>query len=176
MDSMPRPGTVVYDLIYGTAKQQKKAIKKFHFVNTYCVIPFYRIGLLPLLGFSRIFLLLITNGRKTGKKRITPLEYHRINGLIHIISARGERSDWFKNLQENPDQVSVKLGFHNFKPRIEIINDPREKFKVLKWYVTTHPTLAKNLLGWNRRTDDPESGILNPLVDFFQIIKIYEPK
>ena len=96
MDSMPRPGTVVYDLVYGTTKQQKKAIKKFHFVNTYCVIPFYRIGLLPLLGFSRIFLLLITIGRKTGKKRITPLEYHRIKDIIHIISARGDRADWFK--------------------------------------------------------------------------------
>jgi len=176
MDSLPRQGTVVYDLIYGTDKQKNEAIRKFQVVNTYIVTPLYRISLLPLLGFSRIFLLFETMGRKSGKKRITPLEYHRINGVIHIISARGDRSDWFKNLHANPDKALVKLGFHWFKPEIEILDDPREKFGVLKWYVTTHPTLAKHLMGWNKETDDPESEILNPLVNFFQIIKIHETK
>jgi hypothetical protein len=93
MNSLPRPGTIVYDLVRGTPEQKKKAIKKFQFVDSYIVVPPYRIGLLPLLGFSRIFLLLETIGRKSGKKRITPLEYHRIDDIIHIISARGEESD-----------------------------------------------------------------------------------
>ncbi len=72
--------------------------------------------------------------------------------------------------------VSVKLGFHSFSPRIEIIDDPKEKLKVLKWYVTTHPTLAKHLIGWDSRTDDAESGLLSPLVKLFQIIRLYEAK
>jgi hypothetical protein len=77
---------------------------------------------------------------------------------------------------KNPDKVSVKLGFRSFNPRIEIIKDSKERFEVLKWYVTTHPTLAKLLMGWNRKTDDPDSGILNLLMDIFQIIKIFETK
>ena len=174
MNSLPRQGTIVYDLIYGTAQQKKRAIKKFQFLNTYIINPLYRIGLLPLLGFSRVFLLIETIGRKSGKKRITPLEYHRIKGVIHVISARGDKADWFKNLQANIYSVTVKLGFHWFKPQIELLDDPREKFKVLKWYVTTHPTIAKHLIGWNRDTDDPESGVLNPLINFFQIIKLHE--
>ena len=176
MDSLPRQGTVVYDLIYGTVKQKKRAIKKFRFLNTYIINPLYRIGLLPLLGFGRIFLLLDTIGRKSSKRRITPLEYHRISGVIHVISARGDRSDWFRNLQANPDKASVKIGFHRLKPKIEVLDDPKEAFEVLKWYVTTHPTLAKYLMGWSKETDEPELGILNPLVDCFRIVKIHETK
>ena len=174
MNSLPRQGTIVYDLLYSTVKQKKGALKKFQLLNTYIVNPLYRIGLLPLLGFGRIFLLLETLGRKSAQKRITPLEYHRINGVIHIISARGDRADWFKNLQANPDKVTVKIGFHRLKPQIEILDDPKEKFEVLKWYVTTHPTIAKRLMGWNKDIDDPESGILNPLINVFQIILIHK--
>ena len=173
MNSLPRPSTIVYDSVSETLKQKKKVIKKFQFLSSHIVVPLYRIGLLPLLGFSRIFLLLETIGRKSRKKRITPLEYHRIDGIIHIFSARGEESDWFKNIRESPNKISVKLGFHRFKPRIEIIYDPKEKLEVLKWYVTTHPTYAKHLMGWNRNKNDPESGVLDSLVDFFQIIKLF---
>ena len=170
---LPRPGSTVYNLIHDDISQQRKAIKKFKFAN-YFFNPLYRIGLLPLFGFSRIFLLLITTGRKSGKKRISPLEYHRINGVIHIFSGRGEKSDWFRNLHENPDDVSVKLGFLNFKPKIEIIHDSKEKLEVIKWYIKTHPTSAQYLFGWNNKTDDPKSGILDPLVELIPIIKLHE--
>jgi deazaflavin-dependent oxidoreductase (nitroreductase family) len=175
INSLPRPGTIVYDLNSGTSEQKMKAIKKFKFMNN-IVVPLYRIGFLPLLGFGKIFLLLQIIGRKSGNRLITPLEYHRINSIIHIISARGEKSDWFKNLRENQDKVLIKLGFHIFKPRIEIINDSQEKIEVLKWYVTTHPTFAKYLMGWDEKIDNPESGVLNPLINLFQIIKLYETK
>ena len=173
---LPRPDTIVYDLIYGNVEQQKKTINKFKFVNTYFMNPLYRIGLLPLLGLSRIFLLLTTIGRKTGKTHITPLEYHRINDVIHIFSGRGDKSDWFKNLRRNPDKVFVKLGFRSFKSRVDIIDDSKEKLEVIKWYVITHPTAARQLFGWNRKADDPESRILDPVVDFISIIKLQETR
>jgi len=171
---LPREGSFIYDMIYDSEK--KKALDKFKFINNYLVTPLYRIGILPLLGFSRIFLLLITIGRETGKKRISPLEYHRINDAIHIFSARGTEADWFKNLQKNPEKVKVKLGFHSFKPKIEIIRSRKERLEVIKWYVSAHPNAAKHIFGWNGRTDDPDSGILNPLTDLIQIIKLHKEK
>jgi deazaflavin-dependent oxidoreductase (nitroreductase family) len=164
----------VFDLNQAPEEQKKKTIKKFRFINAYIMVPLYRIGLLPLMGFGRIFLLLETIGRKSGKKRITPLEYHRIDGVVHIFSARGEDSHWFKNLQETP--ALIKLGFRRFKPKIIIINDKKEKFDAIKWYVLTHPTFAKYLIGWNEETDDPDSGILEPLINKFQIIKLFETR
>ncbi len=171
---LPRPGTIIYDLIYGTIEQKKKAFRKFRIINSYLIIPLYRIGILPLLGFSRIFLLLITFGRKSGKKYITPLEYHRIDSIIHIFSSRGERTDWLKNLRKNPDKTSVKLGFRTFRPRVEIMDDPKEKLEIIKWYVGKHPYMAKELFGWDCKTDDPESGILDPIADLIPIVKLHE--
>ena len=66
------------------------------------MVPLYRLKILPLFGLGKIFLLLITKGRITDKKRRTPLEYHRINGVITIFSARGEESGWMKNILKNP--------------------------------------------------------------------------
>ncbi|WP_455276708.1 nitroreductase/quinone reductase family protein [[Eubacterium] cellulosolvens] len=169
---LPRKGSFVYDVIDDSKK--KKALDKFKTINNYLVTPLYRIGILPLLGFSRIFLLLITVGRKTGKKHIFPLEYHRINNAIHIFSARGKDADWFKNLQKNPEKVEVKLGFHSFKPKIEIIHSKKEKLEVIKWYVNNHPNAAKYIFGWNSKIDDSDSGILNPLIDLIQIIKLHK--
>jgi len=173
---LPRPGSILYEMIHDTMKQQRKTIKKFKFINNFFVNPLYRIGLLPLLGFSKTFLLLFTPGRNSGKRSVAPLEYHRINGVVHIFSGRGEKSDWFKNLRKNPDKVSIKLGFHSFKPKIEIIHDSKEKLEVIRWYVKTHPTLARYLFGWNKKTDDPKSGILEPLVDLIPIIRLHEAK
>jgi len=169
---LPRKGSFVYDVIDDSEK--KKALDKFKMINNYLVTPLYRIGILPLLGFSRIFLLLITIGRKTYKRHIFPLEYHRINNTIHIFSARGTEADWFKNLQKNPEKVEVKLGYHNFKPKIEIIHSKKEKLEVIKWYVHKHPNAAKHIFGWNSKTDDPNSGILDPLIDLIQIIKLHK--
>jgi deazaflavin-dependent oxidoreductase (nitroreductase family) len=175
-DKLPRPGSTLHNLIHENLRQQRKTLKKFKFINNYFFNPLYRIGLLPLLGFSRIFLLLVTTGRKSGKRCIAPLEYHRINGVIHIFSGRGKKADWFKNLCKNPDNVFVKLGFHSFKPKIEIIHDSKEKLEVIRWYVKTHPTSARYLFGWNNKTDDPKSGILEPLADLIPIIKLHEIK
>ena len=163
-------------MIHDSVKQQRKTIKKFKFINNFFINPLYRIGLLPLLGFSRAFLLLFTTGRNSGKRCVATLEYHRINGVVHIFSGRGKKSDWFKNLRENPDKVSVKLGFHSSKPEIEIIDDSKEKLEVIRWYVKAHPTYARYLFGWNRSTDDPKSGILEPLVDLIPIIRLREVK
>lgn len=173
---LPREGSILYNMIHDTVKQQRKTIEKFKFMNNFFVNPLYRIDLLPLLGFGKIFLLLFTFGRNSGNRCISPLEYHRINGVVHIFSGRGEKSDWFKNLRKNPDKTSVKLGFHSFKPKIEIIHDSKEKLEVIRWYVNAHPTLARYLFGWNRNTDDPKSGILEPLVDLIPIIRLHEVK
>ena len=55
-------------------------------------------------------------------------------------------------------------------------DDSEEKLEVIRWYVNTHPTLARYLFGWNRNTDDPNSKILEPLVDLIQIIRLHEVK
>ena len=77
-DLLPRPGSSLYNLNHDDLMIKNKTLKKFKIYNKYLVIPLYRLKILPLLGFGSIFLILMTRGRKTGKKRRTPLEYRRI--------------------------------------------------------------------------------------------------
>ena len=51
-----------------------------------------------------------TAGRRTGKTRSTPVMAIVIDGHAIIGTARGERSDWFRNLQAAPRTCSYWLG------------------------------------------------------------------
>ncbi len=72
----------------------------------------YAMGLGPLVG--KFVLLLTTTGRKTGKKRITPLQYEEIEGEYFLGSARGTKADWYRNLQV--DSYGRSAGKGNFVP------------------------------------------------------------
>ena len=88
-DYIPRPGSPLYNLTLADEDVKTKTLKKWAKLNKWFMVPLYRIKLLPLFGFGKIFLMLITRGRVSGKKRRTPLEYHKIDGVITVFSARG---------------------------------------------------------------------------------------
>ena len=100
---LPRPGSPLYNLNSDDEDEKKKTLKKWRVLNKYLVLPLYRLRILPLFGLGRIFLILTTKGRVTGKKRKTPLEYHRIDQVITVFSSRGEETGWVKNMRFNPD-------------------------------------------------------------------------
>ena len=67
-------------------------------------------------------LLLTTIGRKTGKKRITPLGYFEHDGY-YVITASNAGFDthpaWFHNLKSHP-QVTVQIGDKQFTASAEL--------------------------------------------------------
>jgi F420H(2)-dependent quinone reductase len=67
-------------------------------------------------------LLLTTVGRKTGKKRITPLGYFEHDGY-YVITASNAGFDthpaWFHNLKRHP-QVAVQIGDKQFTASAEL--------------------------------------------------------
>ena len=168
----PRKGSAVGNLLMADKEQQKKSLKKWMRVNKYFMIPFYRVGLLPLLGAGFIFLLLFTKGRKTGKVRITPLEYQKINGIIHIFASRGDKANWLMNLNADSEDVKIRIGFKKYKVKPEIINIEERK-SVFHWYVSKHPIAAKALMGWNKKEDDPEKTDFSFLAEKIVVVKLY---
>ena len=93
-DLIPRPGSPLYNLNHTDENKRKKTLRRWRIINKYLVLPLYRLRIFPLFGFGRIFLILTTKGRVTGKKRKTPLEYHRIDQVITVFSSRGEETGW----------------------------------------------------------------------------------
>jgi len=173
---LPRPGSPLYNLNQEDETKRKKTLRRWKILNKFFFLPLYRLRILPLFGFGRIFLILITKGRKTGKKRRTPLEYHRIDQSITIFSSRGEEAGWVKNIHANPDHILVRHGFHSFRPRVEFIIDENQKLEIIKWYVKNHGKSAKMLFGWDRKFDDPETTDFSNMLKMLGIIRLHPKK
>ena len=171
-EDLPRVGSALYNLNHPDENLRMKTLKKYKRINKFLILPLYRVKLLPLLGFGRIFLILTTKGRISGKIRRTPLEYHWIDDDITIFSGRGEESDWLKNLRVNPNDVIVRHGFHSFQPHIEFITSYKDKLKIIKWYVIEHKRSAKFLFGWRPKIDDPETTDFSKMLDSLVIIRL----
>ena len=172
-DLLPRLGSSLYNLNHKDVMIKSKTLKKFKILNKYVVIPLYRLRILPLFGFGRIFLIITTKGRKSGKKRRTPLEYHRIDGVITVFSSRGEESGWMKNIRADPDALKVRYGFHHFQPQLEIVGNIDEKLRIMKWYLVNHGRSSKKLFGWNPKTDDPETTDYTNLLEMLTIVRLH---
>lgn len=76
------------------------------------------------IGPTRVVLLLTTIGRKSGLPRVTPLQYEEIDGVYYIGSARGTRSDWFRNIQANPC-VELQIRERHLQGTAEPVCDPQ---------------------------------------------------
>lgn len=98
----------------------------------------WRMGLGPVLG--RLFMILTTEGRKSGLPRHTPLEYHVVNGRPHVVAA-WPQSDWHRNLQANPRvTIQTAAGTQSMVAR-RLASD--EELSDLFDYAESHPTLRR---------------------------------
>lgn len=111
--------------------QKMKYIQKLHRV-------LYALGLGPIIG--KIVLLLTTTGRKSGLKRVTPLQYEEIDGAYYLGSARGLQADWVRNIQANP-QVEVCVGARRFTGTAEVDTNPSKFADFLEVRLERHPRI-----------------------------------
>lgn len=98
----------------------------------------YAIGLGPLIG--RIILLLTTTGRKSGMKRVTPLQYELIGSDYYVGAARGLIADWVRNIQTDP-HVEVRVGARHFSANAEVVNDVSRFADFLEVRLERHPRM-----------------------------------
>ncbi len=103
----------------------------------------YAIGLGPLMG--SLVLLLTTIGRKSGKPRVTPLQYEQVDGKIYLGAALGRKADWVRNIQANP-QVKVQIKSREFSGLAELITDAREIADFLELRLRRHPRMIGAML------------------------------
>ena len=104
---------------------------------------FYALGLGPLYG--RLVMLLTTRGRRSGKARVTPLQYERVDGTFIVGSARGTRSDWYRNLLVHP-QAEVRAGSARFTATAETCTDPASITDFLELRLKRHPRIVGGIL------------------------------
>ena len=103
----------------------------------------YAIGMGPIYGHW--VLLLTTIGRNSGKPRVTPLQYEEIDGDIYVASARGTKSDWYRNIVNNP-KVSVRVRSQQFEGKAEPTTDRKRIADFLELRLQRHPIIMGILL------------------------------
>lgn len=106
-------------------------------------ILLYRIGLGPLIG--SLILLLTTKGRKSGKARVTPLQYEEIEGQIYFGSARGTQADWFKNIIAHPE-VEIQVKGRRFRGLASPIQDRSQIADFIEIRLQRHPRMLGAIL------------------------------
>ncbi|MEW6242649.1 MAG: nitroreductase family deazaflavin-dependent oxidoreductase [Chloroflexota bacterium] len=117
----------------------------------------YRLGLGWMVG--KLFLVLTTTGRKSGKLRRTPLEYSYdpATDTYVIVAGWGGKTDWFRNVSADPN-VEVWVGRRRFKARAERLSDA----EVAAWMARTIRINPASKAIWERWggetiTDSPEA-------------------
>jgi deazaflavin-dependent oxidoreductase (nitroreductase family) len=103
----------------------------------------YAVGLGPIVG--KIILLLTTTGRKSGQKRITPLQYEEIDGNYFLGSARGTKSDWYRNIEAD-GRVEVRVKNRHFRGVAETVTDPARIADLLEIRLQRHPVMIGLLM------------------------------
>jgi deazaflavin-dependent oxidoreductase (nitroreductase family) len=99
----------------------------------------YAVGLGRLIG--KYILLLTTTGRKSGLKRVTPLQFEMIGEDYYVGSARGVKADWVQNIQVLP-QVDVRVGARRFRGTAEVVTDPSRFADFLEVRLQRHPRMV----------------------------------
>ena len=115
----------------------------------------YRLGLGGLLGDR--FLLLTHIGRKSGQLRQSVLEvveHDEATGAYVIASGWGEKSDWLRNIQKNPN-VLVQSRGQRFEATAERLSQ-EQAASVARDYARRHPSAFRALAG--RMSGQPVTG------------------
>lgn len=94
---------------------------------------------------GNLVLLLTTTGRKTGLERVTPLQYEEHEGVIYVASARGEKADWFRNIQANPS-VKVQIRGRLFPGHASPIMEPERIADFLELRLQKRPLVVRLIM------------------------------
>ena len=101
--------------------------------------------------FGAPVLLLNTTGRKSGKRRTTPLVYATDGDDFILIASNGgapRHHAWYLNLKAHPE-ATVEIGDREVLVRAEEVTDPEEKARLWQKMVEIYPGYDN----YQRKTD-----------------------
>jgi deazaflavin-dependent oxidoreductase (nitroreductase family) len=134
----------------GTLAQLRRLFKRF---NQF-MIPLWRLGLRrwvniwPEVG-GRILVIAHT-GRKSGLRRLTPVNYAEVDGELYVSAGFGAVSDWYRNILAHP-QVELWLPDSRWQAVAEDISDSPQRNSLLRQVLIGSGAVAP-MMGLNPRT------------------------
>ncbi len=115
-------------------KNEDKIRDYFRTFNKFMVLM-WKLGLADWINlWPSVFgqFIVITHiGRKTGYKRLTPVNYALIDGDIYVTAGFGAVSDWYKNILQNP-HVEIWMTEGRWEGKAEDISDHPQRLVYLR--------------------------------------------
>lgn len=108
-------------------------------------LTFYRLGLGDLLNTIHL-MVLTTRGRKSGQVRHTTVEYRKHGSKIYLVSAWGDKPDWYQNLLADP-LATVQLGRKTYTALADPVTDQAEVLRALHLFRRIAPRRYDTVLG-----------------------------
>lgn len=108
------------------AGQSLKRVSRW--ANRRLVVPVLRVPLVhewvgsPLVGYLAV---LTTTGRHSGRPRHTPVNYAIHDGGVYLVAWYGLRSDWYRDLLEDP-QVTLRLPGRRIEGVARAVSEAQE--------------------------------------------------
>ncbi len=135
-------------------------------------ILFYRLGLGGLM--AKRIIILVTKGRRSGKQRLTPLEYgfNEQKGAYFLMSGWSGKSDWYMNARACP-QVELWVGRKKLAGKAV----PATNYEVLvemERVIRVSPQVMKTLSGYSGVAYDGTPESLRRMVEAFPSVWVYE--
>lgn len=84
----------------------------FKWLNRIFMVPAFRLGLGPLMGnpLSGYIMVIESTGRKSGKRRFTPVNYAILDDAVYCLAGFGSKAHWLLNLRARPDSHLILPG------------------------------------------------------------------
>lgn len=125
-------------------------------------ISLYRLGWGGVLGWLPM-LVMTTRGRRSGLPRHVMVEYRRHGSKYYVFSAWGERTDWYRNLLQDP-RVTIQHGAHVFAADARPVQDNAEALRALYLFTRNSPLYERIVAGMS----SAQAADLNSLADVAQ--------
>jgi deazaflavin-dependent oxidoreductase (nitroreductase family) len=121
-------------VLTGVARRLSDASQRaFRVANRTTMVPLHQAGLAawlgnPLTGWQ---CLLTTRGRRSGLPRPTPLGYIVVDGAAWVMAGYGPRTQWFRNVLEDPGVQLHLPGRRPLAALAEEVRDPALRARVI---------------------------------------------
>jgi len=130
----------------------------------------HRLGLGSLVSLLP-FLIITTRGRRSGQPRHSVLEYRRHGTKHYVVSAWGQRTQWFQNLIAQP-LVTVQKGRERFGARASVVEDTGEALRVLYLFRKKAPIIYDALLARLSNKGNVNARTLPDISSQFVIVRL----
>jgi deazaflavin-dependent oxidoreductase (nitroreductase family) len=106
----------------------------------------WRTGLAPVFGMAPV-VVMTTRGRKSGAPRHVMTDCFSFDGKTYVIPGWGARTQWYQNVQADPD-ITAQLHGQTFAASAHRITDPHELSAAFHNVARWNPMWKKFLRSW----------------------------